>query len=571
MERFVRFIEALGESTLEIKSHATLIDTMSDSLEKISNADMDQVRRVREVVRFVREGPSETQVEGDVSAGTKKGVLSQMEEGVSAETTVEGEVSFEAKMKVMSTVKELESAEAQVEEEVSAGTKKGVLSQMEEGVSAETTVEGEVSFEAKMKVMSTVKELESAEAQVEEEVSAGTKKGVLSQVEEGMSAETTVRQVSFEAKMKVVSTVKEFESAETKIGEVSAETEAEGTYAKDNDTTSELSLTSLPPQRSVQYPGFVEPRFVSLFDRESLANGHSEWLVHDPAHGVRINIPADSVPPNVEKFTVKIHAYINGNFHIPDEYEICTAIVMIQTDPQFEFLKPVSLKLPHCAIFEGDEDEDDFVIFCAPDPVMYDDKNTSTPRTAPPICKFSESNILRNVDFSEDYYIQIDLDHFSAFVGANKRRQCRRPKIKSKLSLYLSRESSINKQKRSRRSAMKKRIKKADSMGSSRQSSYEGSFDKEVVLKRQQSPLLRQYSSAESDGPLHKQLQRQVAITDDVASKPLQHQSSSIDDLSSIQILVCCCHPVRCITNWKTCFMVVPNLPTGKRVGKNFI
>ena len=464
VERFVRFIEALGDSTLVIKSHVTLIDTMSESLEKISNADMDQVRRVREVVRFVREGPTETQVEGEASDETKKGLFS-------------------------------------------------------EGVSAETKVEGEVSFETKMKVTSTVKELESAETKVEVEVSA--------------------------------------------------ETEVEGTYTKDNDTTSKLSLTSLPPQRSVQYPGYVEPRFASLFDRESLVNGQSEWLVHDPVHGVRINIPADSVPPNVGKFAVKIHAYINGNFHIPHEYEICTAIFMIQTDPQFEFLKPVSLKLPHCAIFEGDEDEDDIVILCAPDPDMHEDKNTPTPRTAPPICTFSD--VLCNVDLSEDYYIQIDLDHFTTFVGAKKRRKYRRPTSKSRLSLYLSRESSINKQKRSRRSAMRKRIKKADSMGSSRQSSYEGSFDKEeklVVLKRQQSPLLRQYSSAESDGPLHKHLQRQVAITNDAASNPLQHQSSSIDDLSSIQILVCCCHPVQRITNWKTRFMVAPHIPTGKKVGK---
>lgn len=462
VERFVRFIEALGDSTQEIKNHVILIETMSESLEKISNADMDQVRRVREVVRFVREGPSETQIEGEASTETKKGVLSPVEEGVSAETTVEGELSFEAKMKVMSKVKELESAE--------------------------TKVEG------------------------------------------GVSAETV-----------------------------------EGAHAEDK-TTSKLSLASLPPQRSIQYPGFVEPRFASLFDRESLADGHSEWLVHDPAHGVRINIPADSVPANVEKFAVKIHTYINGNFHIPHEYEICTAIFMIQTDPQFEFLKPVSLKLPHCAIFDGDEDEDDLVILCAPDPDMHDDKNTPTPRTAPPICTFSD--ILCNVDLSEDYYIQIDLDHFSAFVGAKKRRKYRRPTSKSRLTLNLSRESSINKQKRSRRSAMRKRIKKADSMGSSRQSSYESSFDKEeklVVLKRQQSPLLRQYSSAESDGPLYKQLQRQAAITDDAT---LQHQSSSIDDLSSIQILVCCCHPVQRITNWKTCFMVAPHLPTGKKVGK---
>ena len=117
---------------------------------------------------------------------------------------------------------------------------------------------------------------------------------------------------------------------------------------------------------------------------------------------------------------------------------------------------------------------------------------------------------------------------------------------------------------------MKKRIKKVqkgDSIGSSRQSSYEGSFDKEIFLRRQQSPLLRQCSSAESDGPFPKQLQRQAAIQrEDGYSgmpSPLQQQCSSIEDVSCNEICVCCCSPVQCTTNWTTRFVVAPNHPTG--------
>ena len=59
VERFVRFIEGLGDSISPAlggvsKSHAVLIDTMSENLEKISNADVDQVRRVRAVLKLVR-------------------------------------------------------------------------------------------------------------------------------------------------------------------------------------------------------------------------------------------------------------------------------------------------------------------------------------------------------------------------------------------------------------------------------------------------------------------------------------------------------------------------------------
>ena len=261
--------------------------------------------------------------------------------------------------------------------------------------------------------------------------------------------------------------------------------------------------------------------------------------------------------------------------------------------------------MPHSVLFDDYDQPDDFVVLRAldPDSLMPKDQDThasilagvhsvipsdthstiqsdsistsqsnsgtdihpDTHTPVPPVYVFN--NIVGNADLSEDYYMQVELDHFSAVAGAKKRRH-RRPK--SALSLNLSRQGSLNKQRRSRRSLMKKRIKKVqkgDSIGSSRQSSYEGSFDKEISLRWQQSPLLRQCSSAESDGPFPKQLQRQAAIQrEDGYSgmpSPLQQQSSSIEDVSCNEICVCCCSPVQCTTNWTTRFVVAPNHPTG--------
>ena len=70
VERFIRFIEALGDSIAsalaECKSHRTLIDTMSEGLENISNADIEQVRRVRAVVKMARKGQKSETEEGVV-------------------------------------------------------------------------------------------------------------------------------------------------------------------------------------------------------------------------------------------------------------------------------------------------------------------------------------------------------------------------------------------------------------------------------------------------------------------------------------------------------------------------
>ena len=491
VERFVRFIEALGDSTVAVKSHVALIDTLSPALEMISNADLEQVRRVRGVVKLVREGqPLETEVEGGIPA------KSEEERGGGIPPTDPGVVYTQF----------------------------------------ETKIEGEPSFEV-----------------VQEAEIPPQSKEVLHTEPSEITARTET----------------------SAVGKVPTESREDiGAQTETKDTTERLStlqLASPTTIRSNVIPGFVEPRFAEFFRRDNLAEGQTSWLLHNPAHGVRIDIPVEAVPDDIMIFAVIIHAYLNGNFEIPNEYEICTAIFVLQTDPVFKFLKPVSLKIPHSAIFDGDEEPDDLVVLRAPNPdtPMYGESDISIP----PVYKFSD--IIIDADYSEDYYVHVDLDHFSAVAGGKRRRRYRLRK--STLPLSLNRQGSLSKQRRSRRNRIKKNMKKAqrgDSIGSnhsSRESSYDGSFERrEMFLERQQSPLVRQCSSAESDGPYTKHLHRQGAITrdDDCSLTPIyvQRQSSSIEDMSCNEICITCCNPVQCTTNWTTRFMVAPNTPTGRRV-----
>jgi hypothetical protein len=347
----------------------------------------------------------------------------------------------------------------------------------------------------------------------------------------------------------------------------------------------------VPPPR-----GYIEPRHAEIFSRERLVN--DTWTFYSVEHGVTISIHKDAVPPNMDTFGVCMHAYLWGPFEIPEEYEICTAIFVIQMHPKFEFCKPVMLKIPHSVIFEDDDEPEDFVVLRAPEPAFSDagthipklsgacsvippdthipsdtqssDSERHTASQIPSVYKFSD--VISDADYSEDYYVQVDLDHFSAVAGAKRRRRYRLRK--STLSLSLNRQGSLSKQRRSKRNLIKKSIMKAqrgDSIGSnhsSRESSYDGSFERrEMFLERQQSPLVRQCSSAESDGPYTKHLHRQRAITrdDDCSLTPIyvQRQSSSIEDMSCNEICITCCNPVQCTTNWTTRFMVAPNTPTG--------
>lgn len=370
---------------------------------------------------------------------------------------------------------------------------------------------------------------------------------------------------------------------------------------------------NMPPK------GFIEPPMLDIFPRERLVN--DMWTYYSPEHGVTVLIHKDTVPDDINTIAVKMYAYLYGPFKIHEEYEICSAILVIQMYPKFKFLKPVTLKIPHSVLFDDHDEPEDFVVLRATDPVIakpdtstptFPDTHSVTPPdmqsttqsdpafpsslnpdTLTPVppsdhsdvhsdsfptvqsnsdsstCQDTQTSataayefydIIHTADFSEDFYVKVDLDHFSAVVAAKKRRKPQRNK----------RQNSLNRRSRSRRNTMNKRIKKlqkGDSIGSSRQSSYEGSFDRErEMLKRQQSPLVRQCSSAESDGPLHNRLQRQVAITDDGHSDSPQQQSFGVDDLSSNEICIRCCNPVQSTTNWTTRFMVAPNHPTGRMV-----
>ena len=197
----------------------------------------------------------------------------------------------------------------------------------------------------------------------------------------------------------------------------------------------------VPPPR-----GYIEPRHVEIFSRERLVN--DTWTFYSIEHGVTISIHKDAVPPNMGTFGICMHAYLWGPFEIPEEYEICTAIFVIQMHPKFEFCKPVTLKIPHSVIFEDDDQPEDFVVLRAPEPA-FSDAGTHIPKLSgtcsvippdthipsdphserhtasqiPSVYKFSD--VISDADYSEDYYVQVDLDHFSAFAGAKRRHRHR--------------------------------------------------------------------------------------------------------------------------------------------------
>ena len=321
VERFVRFIEGLGDSIsaapAEIgKSHAVLIDTMSEDLKRISNADMDQVRRVRAVVKMARADQTET---------------------LEAEETVEFNT-----------------------------------------VQSSTDITDNVVFESEKESNPVIETVEPT---------------------------------------------KETESSDCK--EMASAIESQTIHKRETEV--EPTKPSLRP-----VIGFIKPGITKFFQRDSLTKDQKSWSLYNPTHGIEMDIPVKAVPSEILKFVVIAHAYLYGNYKIPEEYEVCTAIVTLRTKPNFDFLEPVSLTLPHSAVFDGDEDDEDLVVLRAPDPTPNTDEYDF------------RNDIIHSAVSFDDYHVHVSLDHFSAVAGAKRKQKCRT----ARHGVPIKRQVSSSKQRR---------------------------------------------------------------------------------------------------------------------------
>ena len=435
VERFVRFIEGLGDlisaapSELS-KSHVVLIDTMSEDLEKISNADMDQVRRIRAVVKMSRAHQTGT---------------SEVDEGIEIKDTVQ----------------------------------------------SSTDITGNKSEQESNTVMEPTKEIESSDC----------------------------KQMAF---------------------------------AIETQTIPKRETDEVEPAKPTLQPiiGFIKPGITKFFRRDSLTKDQKSWSLYNSTHGISIDIPIKAVPSEILQFVVIAHAYLKGNIKIPVEYEVCTAIVTLRTKPDFDFLEPVSLTLPHSAVFDGDEDDEEFVVLRAPDPMPNTDEHDF------------RNDIIQSAVSFDDYYVHVSLDHFSAVAGAKRKQKYQSAKhgVPWKKQVSSSKQRIIKSTRRKKLRNLRNRHL-GGSVGSSRGSSYDTAYESGSSHNSSQG------SSADSEELVQRSpLQRAIDIPR--TSAHMVHQTSSeAKDSSCNEICVALCCPIQRITSWTNRFLVAPNHPTGIKVG----
>ena len=77
-------------------------------------------------------------------------------------------------------------------------------------------------------------------------------------------------------------------------------------------------------------------------------NGSLEGgTLYSPIHGIEVVIPPDAPPLGVDKFWLSIHVYPRSPFVFPEGVVSCSPAVLFFLSPTFEFVKDVTVRIPH--------------------------------------------------------------------------------------------------------------------------------------------------------------------------------------------------------------------------------
>ena len=72
---------------------------------------------------------------------------------------------------------------------------------------------------------------------------------------------------------------------------------------------------------------------------------HFKW----DGHGLEIHVPPNTLPPEIDHCVLQIYVSLSGQYKLPDNNELASAIYWIRPIPYCKFAQPVTLQLQHCA------------------------------------------------------------------------------------------------------------------------------------------------------------------------------------------------------------------------------
>ena len=80
---------------------------------------------------------------------------------------------------------------------------------------------------------------------------------------------------------------------------------------------------------------------------------NSEQLFSWDECGLNLYIPENSLPANLQQCSIHIKATIMGDYQLPQDTHLVSAVYWIECVPKCQFFRPLTLEIQHCAKPEG--------------------------------------------------------------------------------------------------------------------------------------------------------------------------------------------------------------------------
>ena len=335
-----------------------------------------------------------------------------------------------------------------------------------------------------------------------------------------------------------------------------------------------LPSTNLRPHRPP--PGFTGECMSRPFT-------HEGGMLYLSEHGVTVIIPSGAVPVG-EKFVMSVHVYLHGPFSLLDDVEPCSAIVWFGVQPPMEFQKDVTVKIPHAAAVEVEQDGSDDL--CSANTLgVY-----RTPKEGSRLKQLGQVYQLTQRipgDFQDGYHAVFKVRHFSPHVvgkenDSSNKHASRNTGYNSSSSLHVveSRKQLLSNSNMSQ--LLRSFSSSLESQGSFEDSGASGSSSP-IVSALRENPNV-QFTSP----PLSTSISNNV-FGESSSAQPSRRTSGGGKRLSTkkkanlksskskrrvgdIKFCIALCMPgVRSMTEWEATFAVCYNHPTGNSVSLAYL
>ena len=177
---------------------------------------------------------------------------------------------------------------------------------------------------------------------------------------------------------------------------------------------SQVKAGSLPTQQT-QLTQVSAATHIRLIDETRVIINTSNKDFYSSLHGVSVSFSSCAFPPDLKEFKFQLSVYDSSCFKLPEDFELCTAVVRLSTIPEglHFFQNGVSVSIPHCAVITCLSDVDSLSIRALSDA----DFSASS--------DFSKGEEIRG-DFGDGYHARFTVSHFTGYAGVVDKKKRKR-------------------------------------------------------------------------------------------------------------------------------------------------